>query len=1164
MTKINKLVLDGFKSFGKRTELVFSNGFNCVLGPNGSGKSNIIDAICFVLGRTSAKSLRAEKSSNLIYNGGKTKKPAKEAEVSIYFDNSDKTFPLPESEIKISRIVKQNGQSIYKINNKTTTRQGILDLLSIAKINPEGQNIILQGDIIRIIEMSSIERRMLIEEIAGINIYEDKKQKALNELSKVEEKLKEAGIILSEREQRLKELKKDRDDAIKYKEINEKINKNKASLLKIEIKKKEREKEECERKLNGKNERLSKIQNSISELKKEIEKRKEEIENINKEIEAKGEKEQLIVHKEVENIRVEIATTKNKLESYQSELEKIKERKGNLLKSAEEIESKIKILEKEKKETHTEISSLEKALKEINDKIEEFKKKNSMSDAAEIEKEIDNIDKISEEMQREIQLLRQEQQDLLRKKDRLEFQIASFDEKIEKALILEKEHKDQIELLKKKRNDLKKITLELNQRLTDDSSLASQIAEAKRKIEKASEELTKLETRNISVQESIAGDIAVKKILDSKIKGIYGLISDLGQTSSIYSLALEVAAGPRIKGIVVEDDKTAAECIDYLKKNKYGIATFLPLNKIKAKKIDDNLISLKDENGVHGFAIDLIKFDPKFKNVFSYVFGDTLVVDNIETARRIGVGKIKMVTIDGDLIELSGAMQGGYRLKKSLGLGFKEEEVIEGIKKNKELIESMSAVIKTLEKRKKECEESISKLREDKAILEGEIIKMEKALHMEGGDIDVNKKLKSEVLSQLKDIEKELSGIENKISNINSEFTKLKIKKQELREKVNMLRNPALVAELTAFEEKKNEISSKIIELNASIKNIDVQLNTILIPEKENTLKVVRQHNKEEEIFKEQIRETNENIKKLSNLLKEKEKYEQEFFVQFKELFARRTKIDEEIKKLESKISILIENEKEEALKLNSISMEHARISAEFDALIKEFEQYQGVEIFTNKSEDELKKEIKEAESFIAKMANSINMRALVIYETIEKEYNEFMDKKEKLRSEKEDILIMINEIETKKKELFLKTFETINDNFKRIFSALSPRGEAYLSLENKEDPFEGGVVFKVKITGNKFLDIRGLSGGEKTLTALALIFAIQEHEPAYFYVFDEVDAALDKRNSEKLATLIKKYAEKAQYIVISHNDAIISEASILYGISMADDGISKVASLKI
>jgi len=232
LTRVTKLVMQGFKSFAKKTEIVFGDDFNCILGPNGSGKSNVLDALCFVLGKKSAKSLRAEKSANLIYNGGKTKQAAKQAEVSIYFENHDEEFPVEEKEVKLTRIVKSTGVSTYKINNKTMNRIQVVELLSNARINPDGYNIVLQGDIVRIVEMSPLERRRIIEEIAGINIYEDKKQKALNELNKVEEKLKESDIILAERQAYLRELKKERNQAMKFKELDEKKKRKSKELIK--------------------------------------------------------------------------------------------------------------------------------------------------------------------------------------------------------------------------------------------------------------------------------------------------------------------------------------------------------------------------------------------------------------------------------------------------------------------------------------------------------------------------------------------------------------------------------------------------------------------------------------------------------------------------------------------------------------------------------------------------------------------------------------------------------------------------------------------------------------------------------------------------------------------------------------------------------------------
>jgi len=1162
MTKITRLVMHGFKSFARRTELVFGDNFNCVLGPNGSGKSNVLDAICFVLGRSSAKSLRAESSKNLIYNGGKLKQPAKDAEVSIYFNNEKRLFPFDIPEIKVSRIVRQNGQSIYKINDKTRTRQEVLEMLGLGKIDPQGYNIILQGDIIRFCEMSPLERRGLIEEISGISIYEEKKNKAVNELNHVEEKLREADIVLKERDSRLKELKKDRDQALKYKDINDKLNKNKGSLLSVQVKRKNSQKEGFDKRIGSQQERLDRLNAEIAKLKSSISEKKEEIERINREIESKGEKEQVTVHKEVESLKVELATSISRKEAYETEIQKVKERTQNLDSNIAEINDKIKKLEEDRKRLQNEISTSQKTISDVDKKTGEFKKKHSLDSLGEIEKEIENIDGESEERQKEVISLRQEQQELLRKKDRLEFQMQSVDEKISKVLSIEKEQKGQIELLKKKQQEFKKITIELSELLNNDTSFASQLSEAKKRLSNAQEELARLNARNISIQETVAGDMAAKKIIDSRIKGIYGPVSELGEVSSKYSLALEIAAGNKIKGIVVEDDRVAAQCIKYLKENKFGVATFFPLNKIRPRPINSGIDAFRKEKGVHGLAVELVKFDPKFRDVFSYVFGDSLVVDDIETARSIGIGKAKMVTIEGDLAELSGAMQGGYRGKRTAGIGFKESDIREGVDRHEKIVADSSSVINALENKRKENEKNIERLRKLKAELEGDVIKMEKSLHLESGDVEVNKKLKQQIEKEIKDADKEISSMQSKVDSFNNNLTGIKVRKQELRDKIGALRNPIIIAELNAFEEKKKELNMIILEKNSEIKNIDIQKNTMLGPEKENISRIIKQHEKEEENFKAKLKELLEKIKADEKTLKEKEKVESEFYGKFRDLFTKRQKMDEDLKKIDVKLEETNSSSREVELKLNEVSLERARVLAELEAFEREFEPFRNLELFSNKSEDELRKEIKDSEIFLAKVGN-INMRALEVYDLVEKEYGELVEKKEGLKKEKEDVLVMMNEIETRKKELFMKTYDVINNNFKNIFSALSTKGESNLVLENKDSPFDGGVLIKVRITGNKFLDIRSLSGGEKTLTALAFIFAIQEHEPAHFYVLDEVDAALDKRNSEKLAKLVRKYSEGAQYIMISHNDSVISEADHLYGVAMGEEGVSKVVSLR-
>ncbi|MEK6858223.1 MAG: AAA family ATPase [Nanoarchaeota archaeon] len=712
------------------------------------------------------------------------------------------------------------------------------------------------------------------------------------------------------------------------------------------------------------------------------------------------------------------------------------------------------------------------------------------------------------------------------------------------------------------KNEFKKTVLELNELLNQDSLKARELGQKRDSLMIKREELSKMELKHANVKESIHANIAVKKILENKntLGEVYGTVSELGSVSSKYSLALEIAAGHKIHSVVVEDDKTAAKCIKYLKENKFGVSTFLPLNKIKTFPSTHEAIKHAEEKGVHGFATNLVNYDNKFKNVFSYVFGNTLVVDNIDVSRKLGIGSVRTVTLDGDLTEPSGAMIGGYR-HKNFG-SFKEHEMEDKINKNRNEVDSLEREIKSVEEWRKESDEKITRLREIKAGLEGDIIKTEKSLHLDSGDLIASQQYKEELEEQLKKNNSSLAELDSKLNDLTEKVVQLKIKRQELRNKATELRKPTILAQLNAFDEKRKELSESVIKMDAELRNIEMQSNEVGYKERENVLGSINGLDKEKKNFESEMDVLSGEIKEKEKELGQKEEDQKEFYAEYKSLFDKRNKSQDFINSCESKVLVQEEKSRNEELQINTVSIEEARMKAEIAGIEVEISQYPGVELDLEKSEEEFKKSIASQERSLAGIGN-VNMRALEIYEITEKEYTGLVVKKESLKVEKEEVLNLMNEIEGSKKDLFMNSLNVINENFKRIFLDLSSKGDAFLEVENPEKLFEEGIRIKVKLAGEKFLDIRSLSGGEKTMTALAFLFAIQEHEPASFYVLDEVDAALDKHNSQLLANLIRKYCHKAQYIVISHNDAVISEADILYGVSMKKDvGISQVVSL--
>ncbi|MDD5331543.1 MAG: chromosome segregation protein SMC [Candidatus Nanoarchaeia archaeon] len=1138
MTLIKSMTARGFKSFAKKTDIVFGENFNCVLGPNGSGKSNIVDGLCFVLGKLSAKGLRAEKTSHLIYNGGKKGSPAKEAEVSLVFDNSKKAFPIDNKEVKIARVVKENGTSIYKLNDDTVTRQQILETLSHAKIDPDGHNIILQGDIIRFMEMKPEQRREIIEEVSGIGVYEEKKQKSLLELNRVQEKLNEAGIIMHEKEINLRELKKDRDQALKYKELEENIKKNKATYLNFQIKERETKKEEIDKKISSSQEEIEKLRKIVLDLKTQVETHKKEIEDINKNIEEKGEIEQKKLHSDIEELKINLVKDKTRKDTCETEIQKIKARKIQLDKNITELSEKIKEIDSEKTKFQNQIKLSKSDEEQLKKELGTIKSKiNGFGNLEEIEKKFD-------ELLAEIETLKNSQQEMLRKKDNLENQ---------KLQLNFDDSSDALSKVSDLRNNFKKVTSDLTKELNESSKINSQLGSARENLVKLNEELTRFNAKQLTQTVLSQQNIAIQNIMKLNNKGVHGTVSDLGEVDPKYNTALSVAAGPRLTSIVVDSDKTAQDCIEYLKKTKSGVVTFLPLNKIKGNSITNSDKQFTKEPGVVGFAIDLVKFNPKYKDVFSYALGSTLVVDNINNARKIGVGNIRMATLEGDLLELSGAMVGGYR---KINTSFKEKDFSQNIAKLEEETSRFKELVMSLEQKRVENENKVYELKNLKSDLEAELIKLEKLTG--SNDLGELKKKQKELVQELDKTTKDLAKSDKEINLKSQEIEKLKVQRSELIEKT---KNTKENQQLTDLESRRDEITSKILKLSADIDGFETQKG-IYLKEKESTLKIIKDSEKELELFSKEITELAEKIKKNDSDLKEKDKVEKQFYNNFKNMFEKRNKINEVINKKDN--NRLREEEKIKAVeyRINNISIDRAKVVAELESINEEYKNYLDVPLRRGVEIEELKFEIKKFEGLKSQMGN-INMRALEVYDKVDEEYKKVLDKVEVLKSEKEDVVLLMNEIEGKKKSLFMKTYKVLAENFRRIFASLSTKGDAHLEIEDEEHLFETGVDLKVKLTGNKYLDIKSLSGGEKTLTALAFIFAIQEYSPASFYLLDEVDAALDKKNSALLSKLIAKYSQNAQYIVISHNDSIISEANTIYGVSM-QEGITKIVSLKI
>ncbi|MFT4309651.1 MAG: chromosome segregation protein SMC [Candidatus Woesearchaeota archaeon] len=1163
--RITRLVAQGFKSFAKKTEMEFSDGFNTILGPNGSGKSNVLDAICFVLGKSGAKGLRAEKTANLIYNGGKRKQPSNKAEVSIFFDNKTKIFPVDSNELKITRTLSKDGTSQYRINDKKHTRQQVVDMLGAARINPDGYNIILQGDIVSFVEQSGNDRRLLVEEIAGIDIYEDKKQKTLNELRKVEEKLKEAQILITERETHLRELKRDRDQALKYRQLEENIHSYRATLLTRKHEGIMKEKSSLDERKKGIEDRISKHNEQLSSYKNIILQLRGRIDEITREIEEKGEKEQVSLQREVENLKVELARDESRRTVLEQEISRINVRKKQLDEEAKTIDSKVSEVKNSIDKLSDERTAKIAESSQIERMITDFKKKHKLKDDAEEEEKLENIEKESEKIQSEIIVIKEKEQALLRDKDRLEFQIDNIRRQQEKVGEIEKEHKKEILKIRQMKEEFKKTVKEIEKLLVEDARIAQESSQLRRRLVEFNDEKSKLEAQLSAARMKSSSSKAVDTILNEKkrIKGIHAPVADLINVSRQNSLAVEVCGGGRMNAIVVENEDTAKKCIELLRLKKVGTATFLPLNKIKPPDTKTQAVKHKGKDGVIGLVREIAKYDAKYNNIMKYVFSDTLIVRDLDIAKKLGIGSARFVTLDGDIADMSGSMTGGFRGKRESRVSI--ANLSEKIGDLEEQIKSISDMIMSTDKKRAEHEEMLNARKVYKSELEGDIIKGEKTLHLASSDLDIDNVKEKELNKSLKDVNESLKKLSQESYALTRRITDLKVERQKIRSTLSESRNPRILAELSAFEQKHRDLRERIISIDAQVKESRTRSTELYNVEKDKIAKIIKQITSEETDFVKELEKINVKISKDTSLLQKKEQAASAFYEEFKELFKQRNDIQDEMRKKENDRDNTDIKIREEEMKLNNLSLRLAEVNAQIASLGEELESFNNARILSEDevSTPEIQSKIRAFERLIEDLGN-VNLKALDMYEQVESQYKELLSKRASLEKEMESVMKLIDEIEEKKKELFMQTFEVVNQHFKNFFSQLSAKGSAYLQLENSDDPFAGGLYIKVNIQGSKYMDIRGLSGGEKTMTALAFIFAIQEHEPAPFYVLDEVDAALDKKNSDKFGEMIRAYCKRAQYIVISHNDVVISKADVLYGVSMDQDGMSNVVSLKL
>ncbi len=1133
MVHIDKIQFRYFKSF-RNIDIDLSRGFVALAGPNGSGKSNICDGIRFALGENSLKSLRAKRVSDLIMQG------SDKAEIRLHLKKNGQ-------KVEVRRAIRDDGKTKYRYNGKRMTRTAIMDALRPMGAEVGDHNVIAQGEVEEIVKMSAKERRGIIDSVSGISEFEEKRTEALRELGKVDAKINDASIVMKEREGFLLELEKEKDDAIRYKEINVELERLRGSLIYAEM---NRVNEEHTHSLN----RFLKLEKKIEDIKNTMEYQKNQIAELEKEknsivdeINRRSKKDD--AYREIEELRASLKMDASSIEEKNKDVAEIEKRVNTLKKEEKDLKKQASDIEAEMKSLSQDIEKTESKTKEL-----EAIRKESMKNAGDAEtKFVENKQKL-EKLSTEIE-------EMALKESRLSSEV-SKEEEIKKL----KEH----ELLKLKsasssddqksskikneisgfQSQIKRLSEDADRVFTKERTLNKDIPEIEKKWLKAKERVSELSAR-IGATAASKGTDAVLQMRDNgEIEGIHGTVAELCSFKSEYAVAIEASAGQRMSYIVVDSADVAAKAIKKLKKTQAGRCTFIPLDR----RQDSKGIPAVKVPGSMGPLMNYIEFSSKHKRAFEYVFGATILVNDVDSAKK-STGRVRMVTLDGDIFELSGIITGGLFKPK---LFLKEKKELEEWENKASMYKrERENLLSSLESIRTE----MADIRKDKAEKEVKL----KSLELELDSYNEKKEEQNAAKKEAASLEKEVSKLGERIEALKKELSELNVEINGIREKRTQFRALVEDGEKRSYEKKVSELeknlsetSSRASSLKATIEGKEREFSLInehfedIIQEIKDS--VVRRKETESEIKKTKQRMSDNQVK-----LDENERIMKDIGKAVEKLFAKRNELEKSIEEISVTVGKTQHSYERSMKEMNEIAVNKATYETKLTDLKAEYEKYTNLKPIESNKED-LDTRIKEREQKILELGD-VNLRAPELYEERKRDMEEIKLKVGKLAEEKTAVMNVIDEIEGRKKAVFVETFNMVNDNFKRLFVQVF-RGEGFLLLDKPSTPFESGLNIKVRDEKNeKYLE--SMSGGEKSLLTLLFIFSIHMYKPAPFYLLDEVEAALDKENSKKLALLLKKLSANTQFIMVTHNDQVLSTADIALGVTRTKDG-SKVVGVQL
>ena len=1142
---ITELEIDNFKSFSKKTKIPFLGGFTVISGPNGSGKSNIIDSILFVLALSSSRNLRAEKLTDLInLNSGRNT-----AEVALEF--SDGT--------KIKRRIKRTSNGYYSynyLNERLCKQSDIVDHLSKHGIKPHGYNVVMQGDVTRIMEMSDFERRKIIDEIAGVSEFEVKKQRSLSELDIVRERIEREELLLLELTRRVNELRREREHALEYQKWQKDLSFFQNCRAAAQLHEREKELASLMRSTEEHRIALSRIGADRSLEENELSYLKADLKDIDELINRKSGSDYLKLIAELEEAKGGIKLAEQ-----------------TIVRLRKEKESNLEVINR----VYMDTKRSEARVAECTDQIRTLS-----IDRTNLAMEIAAARAQLEKFENEI---RQHGEDTEGAREKLFALLNELEEKKAQRSGILHQQDMLIEKSRMRTTELERLTLLLRQldeeyaakqtQLTDSEKSAGEHLDAKKELDRSLSELegamfaqrSSLERLRNEIRDNEqdafrleaaqqargeSGGRAIEAVM--AMEHVHGTIADLGKAPAEYSTALNIAAGNKLQFVICDDDQVAADAIRYLKEERLGRVTFLPLNKLKPPALPP----LK-EPGVIDYAVNLVEYDPKYDRAFAVALGSTIVVDTLERARKL-IGKYRMVTLEGELLEKSGAMTGGAT-KKQGGRGF-GAAVDDELFRIRAHLGELSAEAATLEAGIRRLTAEVDSKRSTRNDIEQKIARMGmfteefsrrfEAITVEKQTIEAAVARQQE---ETKNGASELALLETDLDKTTETINEINSRIDEIKKRLDDTNIPVLTEQI---EKKKKEIE----ESERRLRNKDGDINDAQRERQHFNVRLTelgddrkRQDERNGQIDAD-IAGSHEQIAAHKSQIAALEERQKEFSGELDELRAKRSEASQQIQDSELKL-MKFDADKERITVLMVAIEERARtLGIEVDML-----RHQAGDMDTNLSLSEIEGKIAEADGALRRIG-AVNMLAIEEYEKVQRQVEERTERKETLSRERATLIERIEKFEQMKYEAFTTAFRAIDTNFREIFARLTS-GSGHLILENEEDPFAGGMTFAVQPRDKKVHLLSSLSGGEKSLTTLAFIFSIQRYIPAPFYAFDEVDMSLDGSNVERIASMITELSPQSQFVIVSLRKPMIESAQRIMGVTLRPDKSTLVTGVK-